>query len=160
MTGFEVFYNEHFKYVFLYMKGLTRDDSLAEELTQEAFFKAIKAIDEFQEKCDMKVWLCQIAKNTYFSYLRKNHLMDSYEIVDENIQTKVNIEQQLMDKDAMIDIHRILHELEEPYKEVFSLRIFGELTFKQIAEIFCKNENWACVTYHRAKNKIQSKLED
>lgn len=142
------------------MKGLTRDDSLAEELTQEAFFKAIKSIDEFQKKCDTKVWLCQIAKNTYFSYLRKNHLIDPYEIVNENIQTKVNIEQDLMDKDTMIGIHRILHELEEPYKEVFSLRVFGELTFKQIAEIFCKNENWACVTYHRAKNKIQSKLED
>jgi len=160
VTELEGFYKEHFKYVFLYMKGLTRDDSLAEELTQEAFFKAIKSINEFQEKCDIKVWLCQIAKNTYFTYLRKNHLIDPYEIVNENIQTKVNIEQDLMDKDTMIGIHRILHELEEPYKEVFSLRVFGELTFKQIAEIFCKNENWACVTYHRAKNKIQSKLED
>ena len=159
MTEFEAFYREHFKYVYLFMKSLTRDDVLAEELTQETFFKAIKSVHTFKGNCDIKVWLCQIAKNTYFSYLRKHRFIDQDAQMEEHIQVEVSIEQQFIDKDAAVHIHKLLHELEEPYKEVFSLRVFGELSFKQIADVFDKSENWACVTYHRAKSKIQSRLE-
>ena len=66
----------------------------------------------------------------------------------------------LEDRDTAFQIHKILHELKEPYKEIFSLRIFGELSFKEIASLFQKSEHWACVTYHRAKIMIQQKLEN
>ena len=160
MTEFEDVYQKYFKDVFLFLKGLTREDSLAEELTQETFFKAMKSINDFQGRCDIRVWLCQIAKNAYFSYLRKNGTLSTYEALDHGIATGINIEQQIMDKDIALRIYKILHELKEPYKEVFNLRVFGELSFKQIADVFGKNENWACVTYHRAKNRIQTRLED
>ena len=52
----------------------------------------------------------------------------------------------------------ILHELPEPYKEVFQLRVFGELAFGQIGRIFGKTETWARVTYHRARLKIQERM--
>ena len=56
-------------------------------------------------------------------------------------------------------IHKILHDLKEPYKEVFNLRVFGELSFEKIGEIFGKSPGWARVTYFRAKQKITEKLE-
>ena len=70
------------------------------------------------------------------------------------------MEERLAERETVFAVHRILHELEEPYKEVFSLRTFGELSFRQIGELFGKTENWARVAYHRAKLKILSKLED
>ena len=66
----------------------------------------------------------------------------------------------LADRETAFQIHKILHELKEPYKEIFSLRIFGELSFKEIASLFQKSEHWVCVTYHRAKMMIQQKLEN
>ena len=70
-----------------------------------------------------------------------------------------NLEESIFDKETAFAIHKILHELDEPYKEVFSLRTFGELSFKQIAELFGKTETWARVTYHRARLKIKEELQ-
>ena len=63
-----------------------------------------------------------------------------------------------MDKEQAIAIHKLLHKLEEPYKEVFHLRTFGELSFKEIGEVFGKTESWSRVTYYRAKMKIIENL--
>ena len=56
-------------------------------------------------------------------------------------------------------IHEYLHNMEEPYKEVFQLRVFGELSFADIGKIFHKTESWARVTYHRARLKLQEKMQ-
>lgn len=74
-------------------------------------------------------------------------------------EDKIDIEKIICSTEESIEIHEILHNLEEPYKEVFTLRVFGELSFKQIASIFGKSDNWACVTYHRARNKMIERLE-
>lgn len=100
----------------------------------------------------MTVWLCQIAKNTYFSTYKKSKAIVS--ALDEDMQASDDIEKLFVDKDQAFQIHKQLHALEEPYKEVFSLRLFGELSFAQIAELFGKSESWARVTYHRARLKI------
>ena len=55
---------------------------------------------------------------------------------------------------------RALQRLDEPYKEVFSLRTFSELSFKEIGNMFGKNDNWARVIYHRAKLKVKEELKD
>ena len=160
VAKFEVIYKEYFKDVFLYCIGLTKDESLSEEITQETFFKAMNAIDKFRGTCDVRVWLCQIAKNQYFSYLRKNNLLCAYENLEKTVTTGVCIEQQMLNKDLALQIHKKIHELGEPYKEIFSLRVFGELSFQQIGEVLGKSENWACVTFHRARIKIQEKMEE
>ena len=77
----------------------------------------------------------------------------------EERQKDINIEQELTSKEDAMKIHQILHGLKEPYKEVFTLRVFAELSFKEIGSIFGKTENWACVTYHRARKKIQEEME-
>jgi RNA polymerase sigma-70 factor (ECF subfamily) len=149
----------YFKDVFLYIMSISGDEQIAEDIISETFLKALESINGFKGNCDIRVWLCQIAKNTYYSYMRKKKKYSVQELPIE-IEDKVNIEQSVLSAEASMEAHKILNNLEEPYKEVFTLRIFGELSFKQIASLFGKTENWACVTFHRAKKKIQERMED
>lgn len=156
MTDFEAIYREHFGPVYKYILSLCRDSALAEEITQETFLKALEAIEGFDGRCRLSVWLCQIAKNCWYSRLRRRkHLAPEADVPDES----TDMEQLLLDREEARRIHQALHKLEEPYKEVFSLRIFGELPFAQIAELFGKTESWARVTFYRAKQKIQEELK-
>ena len=155
---FEEIYIRYFNDVFFFLKKLSKDESIAEEITSETFFKAMRSIDTFRGETDIRVWLCQIAKNCYFSHLKKQQkIIDIDEV--EFTDSKSTIEEQILNQSDAMKIHRLLHDLAEPYKEVFMLRVFGELSFKQIADIFQKTDNWACVTYHRARNKILSQME-
>lgn len=159
MAEFEDTYNLYFKDVFLYIYSLSCDKHIAEDITSETFMKAIQSIDSFKGNCDIRVWLCQIAKNSYFSYLRKIKKFVDIEALPEKADDQ-DVEQIISSAETSMKIHEVLHNLGEPYKEVFSLRVFGELSFKQIAYLFGKSENWACVTYHRARNKIKERMED
>ena len=151
-------YIRYFNDVFLFLKKLSKDESIAEEITSETFFKAMRSIDAFRGETDIRVWLCQIAKNCYFSHLkRQQKFVDINDL--EVANNKDSIEEQILSRSDAMRIHRLLHDLAEPYKEVFMLRVFGELSFKQIADIFQKTDNWACVTYHRARNKILRQME-
>ena len=156
---FEKIYIRYFNDVFLFLKKLSKDESVAEEITSETFFKAMRSIDTFRGETDVRVWLCQIAKNCYFSHLKKQQRIETMDDMDFP-DTQDTIEERIAKQCDAMQIHRLLHHLEEPYKEVFMLRVFGELSFKQIADIFQKTDNWACVTYHRARNKILSQMED
>jgi len=159
VTEFEDIYNNYFKDIFLYIYSLSGDRHIAEDITAETFMKAIKSIEKFKGNCDIRVWLCQIAKNCYFSFLRKKKKTIHLDELSEQ-KDNFNFEQIISSTEESMEIHEILHNLDEPYKEVFSLRVFGELSFKQIACLFGKSDNWACVTYHRARNKIKEGMED
>ncbi|GFN36959.1 RNA polymerase sigma factor [Tepidimicrobium xylanilyticum] len=158
MTELENLYNSYFKDVYLFIYGLSGNKHIAEDITSETFIKAINSIGNFKGACDIRVWLYQIAKNSYYSYLRKNKKLVSMDSLPEQ-KDDLDIEKKISESDESMRIHEILHSLNEPYKEVFTLRVFGELSFKQIASLFGKSENWACVTYHRARNKIKLRLE-
>lgn len=145
--------------VYRYLLRITADPNTAEELTQETFFRAINQIDKFRGETTVKAWLIVIAKNCFYSSKRsvteKNISVDEMEyepVSEENIADKL-----IKHEDAKL-IHRAVHELPEPYKEVFSLRIFGELSFRDIAELFGKTENWAKVTFYRAKAKVADRF--
>lgn len=157
MTDFETVYDLYFRDVYRYALSLCRNEAVAEEITQETFYKALSKLDGFDGKCKVSVWLCQIAKNTYFSMCRKNkHLADGDpDLIQIQIQSA---EDSYSAKETVFAIHKVLHTLEEPYKEVFSLRALGELSFRQIGELFGKTETWARVTYHRARLKIKEGL--
>ena len=159
---FEQIYNTYFKAVYLYAVQLSGSEHIAEEITGDTFFKAIQSVDSFRGDCDMRVWLCQIAKNTYYSYVKKNKRLLS--IDESDIQSiaapEVLIDTLIGEQDDVRLIRQILHNLSEPYKEVFMWRVFGELSFKEIGKLYEKTENWACVTYHRAKKMIQSRWEE
>ncbi|NLM75012.1 MAG: sigma-70 family RNA polymerase sigma factor [Clostridiaceae bacterium] len=156
MKDFDAIYSDYYSLVYKYVLTLCHDKYIAEEITQETFFKALKNIDKYRGECKLNVWLCQIAKNTFLTRETQNkrhcnQSIDTFEGTDD-------LEQAFVDRDTAFIIHRILHKLEEPYKEVFWLRVFGELSFSQIASLFEKTESWARVTYHRAKIKIKEEL--
>ena len=159
MTELESLYNMYFKDVYLYIKSISKNHHIAEDITSETFIKAIKSIDTFKGDCDIRVWLCQIAKNEYYSHLRKNKRLVFTDSVKEQIG-ETNVETMMTSREDALKIHEILHRLKEPYKEVFYLRVFGELNFREIGNIFGKTANWACVTFHRARKKIQKEMED
>lgn len=152
---FEELYRENFDLVYRYALGLTRDVHAAEELTQETFFKALQAIDGFRGECGLKTWLCGIAKNKFISQQRQKK-PEPLEELPEIEAPGESPESAALRRDESMRLHRLLHELPEPYKEVFSLRVFGQLGFREIGQLFGKTENWACVTFHRAKAKINA----
>ena len=155
---FEKIYREHFGTVYKYLLHLCRNTSLADELAQETFFRAMRSLDKFDGRCQVDVWLCQIAKNTYISICRKEKHLD-HDTDTGLLVSSQNIEDKYLSRESAFEIHKILHKLPEPYKEVFSLRAFGELSYEQIAELFGKTETWARVTYHRARLKIKEELK-
>ena len=160
MVDIERVYEEHFITVYRYVLSLSRNPHIAEEVTQETFFKALKSAGSFRGDCSLSVWLCQIAKNTYLKHLEKTKRADGLkEKLKGGVHAGEGPEPALVNKETSKRIHQVLHDMDEPYKEVFSLRTFGELSFSDIAELFGKSENWARVTYFRAKAKIKEALE-
>ena len=159
---FEQIYDKYFDDVYLFVRRLSGSEHIAEEITSETFFKAMRAVSDFRGECDFRVWLCQIAKNCYFSYLKKNGKTISIDEIDSQniVDPAAFIEEKLNRQEDIIKIRKALHTLAEPYKEVFMWRVFADLSFKQIGEIFAKSDNWACVTYHRARKMLISRLEE
>lgn len=160
MADFEVIYVEHFHNVCKYVFSLCRNESIAEEITQEAFYKAMEHIDRFDGKCKLYVWLCQIAKNTYYTYTKKQKRYAAETEIDLTQQAEPSFENELMDKETIWKLHKLLHQLNEPYKEVFSLRVFGELPFSQIGELFGKTDSWARLIFYRAKKELRRGLDE
>lgn len=144
--------------VYSYVMTILKNQSLAEEITQNTFFKAMTAKKPFGQRSGELTWLCSIAKRLAIDECRKNKKVTELDEASETAQKK-DLTEEVEDKETALQIHLILHELQEPYKEVFQLRIFGELSFSQIGLIFGKTENWARVTYHRARMKIQERME-
>lgn len=169
MDSFHEIYQESAQKVYKFLVRLTGNADLAEELTSETFYQAFLHIGKFRGECSMDTWLCQIAKNCYYKELQRSKKLGLEEEMEKNIEkqnTKNSVEfsveagfQSVEDRETALSLHKILHKLPEPYREVFSLRVFGELQFKEIAAIFGKSESWAKMTYYRAKAKIVEKLE-
>ncbi len=161
VNEFEQIYREHFGDVYRYILNLSRDEHIAEEITAETFFSALKSIDKFRGDCEIRVWLCQIAKHCYLSYLRR--VSHSRDFSDDELTRIPDLaeppDERAANRDEAARVRAILHRLPEQYREVFMWRVFAELSFKQIGEIFGKSENWACVTYHRARVRILEELE-
>lgn len=160
MKRIEELYNTYFHDVYLYIRALSHSDDIAEEITQDTFFRAMKSIDKFKGDCDIRVWLCQIAKNTFYTKCKQQSRFTADGIPETAMDEKISIEDAVADKEQAVRIHQILHGMDEPYKEVFTLRVFGELSFRQIGALFSKTESWARVTFHRAKLKMIDELEE
>ena len=152
----ERLYEAYYMRVFSYAMTLAGDRAQAEEITQETFFRAFSRQKAFRGEADEATWLCAIAKNLFVDEKRRQRRHEPFP--DELPDGKKGVEQSAVDRDTSLHIHMALHALEEPYREVFELRIFGELSFREIGLIFGKTENWARVTYHRARLKLQERM--
>lgn len=156
----EEIYRLYFRDVCLFLQGLTRSEPLAEELTQETFFKAMDGLKHYDGRQDVRAWLFTVARNAYYDHCRKAKHAAPLDDASQAAADTPDIAQLLVDKDAAFTVHQCLHALEEPYKEVFSLRVFGELSFESIGAIFGHNAAWARVTYYRAKAKLRAMLDE
>ena len=154
----EKLYEAYYMRVFSFAMTLTGDHARAEDITQETFFRAFSKQSGFRGESNEVTWLCAIAKNLFLDEKRRQ---DRHEPMPEELpDTGKSVEQSAMDRDTSFRIHMALHTLEEPYREVFELRIFGELSFREVGAIFGKTENWARVTYHRARLKLQERMDE
>lgn len=157
--SFDRIYQDYFDPVYRYVLSLSGNQAVAEEITQETFFRALKTLDSFQGKSSLKTWLCSIARNLWISEQRKKKkrpLNDTLPLSDDS----PGPEESIMRQDESMRVHHLLHRLEEPYREVFTLRTLGQLSFRDIGEIFGKTDNWACVVYHRARAMIRKEMEE
>lgn len=155
--AFEKLYETYYMRVYSYVMTLAGKQDMAEEITQEAFYKAFTAKSTFRGESNEVTWLCAIARNLFLDEMRRQSKSAEADL-DANADSGINIESEVEDRDASYRIHQALQELEEPYRRVFELRIFGELSFREIGGICEKTENWARVTYHRAKLKLQNSV--
>lgn len=182
MQSMEQIYREHSKLVYRYLLSLTHNEDLAEELTQETFYQAVKSIDTFKGGCRISTWLCAIAKNQLGAWQQKNprheQLMGDYELAaiarrkaaePENHSNPLtggtegvsaSAEQDVLVRLEKIELMKKLHDIEEPFREVMYLRIFGELSFREIGEILQRTENWARVNFYRGKERLRREVDN
>lgn len=165
---FEDIYKRYYRDVYYFLLSMNSNPEISEELTQETFYRALKNIHKFKGECKLSSWLCQIGKNTYLSWAKKQkHLVGVPPDVEDSAGLEAakgsdgNTPEILcIRKEEALSVYKVLHLLQEPYKEVFILKTLGELSYREIGEIFGKGEGWARVTYHRAKLKIQERIKE
>lgn len=155
---FNKVYERHAEQVYRFLLRLCGDAHLAEDLLQDTFLKAMQNVDSFDNRCKFTTWLCQIAKNTYYDTRRKkkNHPMEELPV---ELDSGQSLEEQIIDNESAREIRKQIHRLPEPYKEVFLLRFYGELSFREIGEMFEKSEGWGRVTYLRGKEMLRTYLD-
>lgn len=152
-------YKKYFRLVYNYLYSLTSNVEIAEEITQETFYKAIKGIKKFRNECSINVWLCQIAKNIWRDYMKKESKVKIVSLDDKDIEN-LFIEYDINSNSEMMELYKEIHKLDEMTRKVFYLRIKGELTFKEIGDILGKSEEWSKVTFYRGKVKLKEELKD
>lgn len=145
--------------VYRFALRLCRNEALAQDIVQDTMLKAVKSIDRFDGRCSLKTYLCTIARNLYLNYIKRadNRNLPLDEAI--GLSSEISVEQQTFSKIQAQQVHKALHRLDEPYKEVFSLRVFAELKFSEIGALFGKTDNWARVIFFRAKEKIIAIME-
>jgi len=155
MEDMEAVYQRYAQTVYKFLLAKTRDEGLAEELTQETFYQAVRSADRFNGSCKVSVWLCQIAKHLWYQQLRKRKRESPLpEEPPESLDASA--EEGVLEREGRLDLLRRIHELPELQREVVYLRAFGGLSFREIGDVCGKTENWARVTFYRSKEKLRN----
>lgn len=156
MKTFEELFGEYAPMVYRFLLAKCGDEELAEELTSETFYQAYLHIGSFRGDCQPQTWLCQIARNALYQEQKRRR---RHRPLTEAEPAEDSLFERLADREQAVQIHRHLHKLKEPYREVFTLRVLGQLSFREIAAVCEKSESWAKVTYYRAKDKLIAEME-
>ena len=155
---FEEFYRQNFKTVYGFLINLCKNSDLAEELTAETFLKAFEHYKSYNKKYKPSTWLCAIAKNQYLSYLRKHPLHEDLTDTEAELPHTPSAEQEALSSAGKMELLQCLHQFQEPYREVIYLRVFGNLSFREIGQIMGQSENWARVMFYRGKERLRKEL--
>ena len=149
-------YQEYRDMIHRFLLRMCGNQALAEELTQETFYQAVKSIDRYDESCKMTTWLCAIAKNSLAVYRRKHPVTDE---LSELPGTVASAESETLNALGQVELLRALHALAGDTREVLYLRLLGGLSFREIGDILSRTENWARVTYYRGREKLKGELD-
>ena len=154
-------YRRHAKSVYAFLLAKTADRMLAEELTQETFYQAVKSIGSFKGESSVSTWLIGIANNVLRGYFRKQKKQAEEELPKTEIAARggTSTEDIVLRSMDTISLMQAMHRLPEPYREVLHLRLTADLSFKEIGQIMERTENWARVTYYRGKEKLLKGVE-
>ena len=156
MQNMEEIYKEYFETVKKYLFCLTHNNDIAEELTQETFYKAVKNIHTFKDDCKISVWLCKIAQNTWLDSIKKNkNIKDMADNELFEIESLETTDETVISNQGKLELYKKIQKLDEKTRDVIYLRITGDLNFKEIGDIFNKTENWARITFYRGKQKLK-----
>lgn len=156
LDDIELIYRKYYKYVKSYACSLCLDESVAEDIAQETFYKAINSYDKFNHQCKIETWLCRIAHNIFVNTKRRKPTENIDNIL--HLTADCNVEESIIKTDNIKIILKYATELPSPYKEVFYMKTLGDFSYEVIADVFGKTESWARVTYHRAKQKIAERM--
>ncbi|MBQ7858972.1 MAG: sigma-70 family RNA polymerase sigma factor [Faecalibacterium sp.] len=151
-------YRAHAGTVYKFLLAQCRDPQLAEELTQETFYQAVQSIHQYDGSCKLSVWLCQIAKHLWYHHLRrcgKETPTAEPWLAAAELPVQPSPEQQFSARQQHLQLLRSIQVLPPPAREVVYLRVFGELSFAEIADVMGKTETWARVTFYRSKEKLK-----
>ena len=154
MFDMDAAYREYAVMVYKFLLSLCYEEELAEELTQETFYQAVRSVDRYDGSCKVSTWLCQIDKHLWYREMERRKRKGTSELTADMESLEKPVEEQLLVKEEKMELFRKVHVLDEISKEIVLLRVTGAFSFKEIAELFGKNENWARVTYYRAKQKL------
>jgi RNA polymerase sigma-70 factor (ECF subfamily) len=154
----ESIYKEHARSVYKYLVSLSHNADLAEELTQETFYRAVYAIESYDGSCKVSVWLCQIAKHIWYQELDKRKKRRTQALNEDMPSAALPPEDRAILTGDKAALYKAIHALNKPMREVVHMRLSGEFSFAQIGEILGKSESWARTTFYRAKQKITEVL--
>ena len=160
MNSFENLYRQCFGDIYRYLCRLSGDSVLAEELTSDTFFRAMKALDSFRGDCEIKLWLLKIARNCFYEHRKKTAPLRSIGELYTLESASPGPEEAVLKRLEAQRALALIEELPEAQREVLMWRVYGGLSFKSIGNMFGKSENWACVTCHRARSALKKGLED
>nr|WP_317283833.1 sigma-70 family RNA polymerase sigma factor [uncultured Sellimonas sp.] len=150
----EAVYREYAEMVFGFLMTMCREETMAEELTQETFYQAIRSSNKYDGTCKISTWLCQIAKHLWYQELDKRKRKGTLPLEEDVCGSTEGMEQDICMREEKMEVFKRVHLLDEISKEVVLLRLTGSFSFREIGDIFGKNENWARVSFYRAKQKL------
>ncbi len=156
MEPMDDIYRRHAATVYKYLLSLCHDPHTAEELTQETFYQAVRSIGRFDGSCQVSTWLCQIAKHLFYQHLRRQRRETPLPEEEGALPPLPSAEEEVLDQSGRLDLLRRVHGLPEPGREVVYLRIFGNLSFREIGAVLGRTETWARVTYYRCKERLKT----
>lgn len=145
-------YQKYARFVYRYLLSLGAGEEVAEEVMQETFFQAVRSIHTYKGESKLSTWLCAIARNQYAKYRKKNPGHISF---DETFMAYA-----INDPPAQVEVFKSMQILPGNTREIMYLRIYGNLSFRQIGEVLGISENTARVTYYRAREKLRKEMEE
>lgn len=143
-------YQQYSQIVFQFLYARCHDKSLAEDLMQETFLRAIESLDSYDKSCKLSTWLCQIAKHLLYQHWSKTNRARLEEL-DETLESAHNTEQHALARVELADVWEKLQTLPPDTRKTVELRVLGGLSYREIGRVLGKSENWARVTFYRAK---------